>query len=343
MKPLRAFRVEPSLPEELKGLSDLAYNLRWAWMGEVREVFRRLDAELWETTGHNPVAMLGRVDQSRLETVRKDAGFMAQFRREYDDLQEYLGREGWWGRKYGASDKPKMAYFCAEFGLTECIPIYSGGLGVLAGDHLKSASELCLPLVGVGLLYQQGFFRQRLNADGWQLESFPQNDFHNMPVQPVLIDNKPVVIEVDLQERSVKVQVWVVHVGRINLYLLDTNVQGNSPEDRRITDQLYGGDQETRIRQEIILGIGGVRALAAMGISPEVFHTNEGHSAFLSLERIRQLMTECGVSFDAAPRGGFGIQRLHDAHPGSRGKRRIRTDNDRTVFLQIPRTVGTFA
>ena len=300
MKPLRTFRIEPSLPDELTGLLDLAYNLRWAWRGEVREVFRRLDSKLWETTEHNPVAMLGQVDQPRLEVVTKDAGFMTQFRREYNELQEYLSRKGWWRRKYGVSEKPKMAYFCAEFGLTECIPIYSGGLGILAGDHLKSASELCLPLVGVGLLYQQGYFRQRLNADGWQLEKFPQNDFHNMPVQPVVVDDKQVMTEVEFPGRIVKIRVWVVHVGRINLYLLDTNIQENSPEDRRITDQLYGGDQETRIRQEIILGIGGVRALAAMGIEPEVFHTNEGHSAFLSLERIRRLMSERGVSFDAA-------------------------------------------
>ncbi len=300
MKPLRTFRIEPSLPDELSGLLDLAYNLRWAWRGEVREIFRRLDAELWETTGHNPVAMLGQVDQSRLEKVANDAGFMTQFRREHDELQEYLDRKGWWCKKYGKSEMPRMAYFCAEFGLTECIPIYSGGLGVLAGDHLKSASELCLPLVGVGLLYQQGYFRQRLNADGWQLESYLHNDFHNMPVQPVVIDDKPVTTEIDFPASRVKIQVWVVRVGRINLYLLDTNVPENSPEDRRITNQLYGGDQETRIRQEIILGIGGVRALGAMGIEPKVFHTNEGHSAFLSLERIRNLMVENGVSFDTA-------------------------------------------
>ncbi len=300
MKPLRTFRIEPSLPDELSGLLDLAYNLRWSWRGEVREVFRRLDARLWETTEHNPVAMLGQVEQSRLEAVTKDAGFMTQFRREHDELQEYLARKGWWCQKYGQCKTPQMAYFCAEFGLTECIPIYSGGLGILAGDHLKSASELCLPLVGVGLLYQQGYFRQRLNADGWQLESFPRNDFHNMPVQPVVVDNEPVMTEVEFPGGLVKILVWVVRVGRVNLYLLDTNIPENSPEDRRITDQLYGGDQETRIRQEIILGIGGVRALATMGIEPKVFHTNEGHSAFLSLERIRLLMAEHGVSFAAA-------------------------------------------
>ncbi len=300
MKPLRTFTIEPSLPDELADLSDLAYNLRWAWRGEIRQIFRRLDSKLWEETGHNPVVLLGRISQERLIAASRDAGFMTQFRRVHAELQEYLSKSGWWCKEHGRSEKPHVAYFCAEFGLTECIPIYSGGLGVLAGDHLKSASELCIPLVGVGLLYQQGFFRQRLNADGWQLESYPRNDFHNMPVRPVLKDGEPVMTEVEFPGRQVRVKVWVVNVGRVNLYLLDTNIPENSSEDRQITFQLYGGDQELRIRQELILGIGGVRALAAMGIEPEVFHTNEGHSAFLGLERIRMLMADRGVSFETA-------------------------------------------
>ena len=170
MKPIRTFRIKPSLPKELAGLLDLAYNLRWTWRGEVREIFRRLDSDLWEATGHNPVAMLGRISQERLQAVCKDRGFMAQYERACSELKEYLSRKGWWCQHADQSDRPEVAYFCAEFGLTECIPLYSGGLGVLAGDHLKSCSELCIPLVGVGLLYQQGYFRQRLNADGWQLE-----------------------------------------------------------------------------------------------------------------------------------------------------------------------------
>jgi len=309
MRPLRTFKVEPSLPEELAGLIELAHNLRWTWRGEIREVFRRLDPKLWEATTHNPVAMLGQIDQARLDRASRDPGFIAQYRRVHAELEEYLGKASWWDENYGRSERPRVAYFCAEFGLTECIPNYSGGLGVLAGDHLKSASELGVPLVGVGLLYQKGYFRQRLNADGWQLELFPRNDFYNLPVALVRKGDasgqasggeEPLTVEVEFPGRAVKVQVWVAHIGRVNLYLLDTNVPENSPEDRQITDQLYGGDQETRIRQEMILGIGGVRALAAMGIRPEAFHMNEGHSAFLGLERIRMLVAEENVSFEAA-------------------------------------------
>ena len=300
MRPLRTFKVEPSLPEELSGLVDLAYNLRWSWRGEVREVFRRLDRKLWEATGHNPVAMLGQIDQDRLVAVTRDPGFITQFRRAQDELADHLTKGGWYGSAHGQPDRPRVAYFCAEFGLTECVPMYSGGLGVLAGDHLKSASELGVPLVGVGLLYQQGYFRQRLNADGWQLELFPRNDFYNMPVQPAVRDGQPVVAEVAFPDGPVKFRVWVVRVGRVNLYLLDTNLPENPPAVRQITSQLYGGDQETRICQEIILGIGGVRALAALGIEPEVFHMNEGHSAFGALERIRVLMEQGGVPFETA-------------------------------------------
>ncbi len=300
MRPLRTYKVEPSLPESLAGLTDLAYNLRWSWRGEVREIFLRLDRDLWEATGHNPVAMLGQIDQRRLTRVGNDPGFLAQVRRAQAELAEYLDKGGWFERTHGRSERPTIAYFCAEFGLTECIPIYSGGLGVLAGDLLKSASELGLPMVGVGMLYQQGYFRQRLNADGWQLELVPRNDFHNMPVRAVMDGSEQVTVEVVMPNGPVKVRVWVVQVGRVKLYLLDTNVPENSPDGRQITSQLYGGDHEMRIRQEIILGIGGVRALAAMGITPSVFHMNDGHPAFLALERIRVLMAERKVSFQAA-------------------------------------------
>ena len=261
MRPLRTFKVESSLPPELAGLSELAHNLRWSWRGEIREVFRRLDPALWEGCGHNPVAMLGRLDQGRLDRACRDAGFMAQFRRVHAELNEYLTKDSWWDRTHGRSDEPAIVYFCAEFGLTECIPNYSGGLGVLAGDHLKSASELGLPLIGMGLLYQKGYFRQRLNADGWQLDLFPHNDFYNLPVRIVRGpkgdtsgDGEALKIDVDFPGRAVKAQIWVAHVGRIKLYLLDANVPENSPEDRQITGQLYGGDQEMRIRQEIIDG-----------------------------------------------------------------------------------------
>jgi len=245
--------------------------------------------------------MLGDIAQERLAAMAADEGFISHMNRSYQDLQAYLDEPGWWHKAYGGDGKPLVAYFSAEFGISECLPIYSGGLGVLAGDHLKSASELGIPLVGVGLMYQQGYFRQRLNADGWQLELFPRNDFPNMPVDLVCDEaGNAVTFDVDMPGRSMRVQVWRARIGRITLYLLDTNVPENTPEDRHITAQLYGGDQEMRIRQELLLGIGGVRMLRAIGVQAKVFHMNEGHSAFLSLERIRLLMAERGISFDEA-------------------------------------------
>ena len=300
MRPLRTFSVEPALPEVLLPLKELAYNLWWCWQGEAQNLFRRLDATLWEEVYHNPVALLGRIEQVRLTEAAKDEGFLAHMQRVSAALKEYMTTPGWWASTYGTPAAPEVAYFCAEFGISECLPIYSGGLGILAGDHLKSASDLGIPLVAVGLLYQQGYFRQRLNADGWQLELFPRNDFHNMPVTLVQKDGKPVRIEVDYPGRKVAANIWRVQVGRTALYLMDTNLPENSPEDRQITAQLYGGDQEMRIRQEVMLGIGGVRALEALDIHPKVCHMNEGHSAFLGLERIRMLMTKNGVSFDEA-------------------------------------------
>ncbi|HUT60635.1 MAG TPA: alpha-glucan family phosphorylase [Phycisphaerae bacterium] len=301
MRPLRTFAVEPSLPPELAPLSRLARNLLWAWQGEALDLFRRLDQDLWEECYHNPVAMLGRVNQQHLARMAADEGFLAHLNRVDQALKEYLSKPTWWSKTYGTEQRPLLAYFCAEYGITECLPIYSGGLGVLAGDHLKSASDLGVPLVGVGLLYQQGYFRQRLNAEGWQLELFPRNDFHNMPVEPVLDSaGATVTVQIDMPKRAIRAQVWKARVGRVDLYFLDTNVPDNSPEDRHITAQLYGGDQEMRIRQEIVLGIGGVRMLKALGIEPKAYHMNEGHSAFLGLERTRILMAEQGVSFDEA-------------------------------------------
>ncbi len=303
MRPLRTFTIEPSLPEQLTPLLEVAYNLWWCWHGEALELFRRLDPVGWEDCYHNPVALLGRMGQQRLVELAGDEGFLAHLQRVHKQLRDYISTPGWWRRTYGNGTKPRVAYFCAEFGLNECMPIYSGGLGVLAGDHLKSASELDIPLVAIGLLYQQGYFRQRLNADGWQLELFPRNDFHNMPVQLVRHgegEGEPVQIEVEILDNTVKAQVWRLKVGRIDVYLLDTNVPENSPEDRHITAQLYGGDQEMRIRQEILLGIGGVRMLKALGLDPRAFHMNEGHSAFLALERCRLFMAEQGVSFAEA-------------------------------------------
>ncbi len=303
MRPLRTFTIEPALPPQLAPLMDIATNLRWSWNADAQELFHRLDPAAWEATSHNPVKMLGQIDQTTLERAAQDEGFLAQVERAYNDLQTYLTTAGWWPRTYGSSDpaRPLVAYFCSEYGITDCLPIYAGGLGILAGDHLKSASELDVPLVAVGLLYQQGYFHQRLNADGWQLEMFPRNDFHTMPIKPVADgDGEPLKITVDIAGHACQVQAWLAQVGRVRLYLLDTNVPENSFEQRHITAQLYGGDQDLRIRQEVVLGIGGVRMLKALGIEPRAFHMNEGHSAFLGLERTRMQMIEHGASFDEA-------------------------------------------
>ncbi len=302
MRPSHTFRVIPALPAKLERLRGLASNLWWCWNHEALELFRRLDRDLWETTGHNPVLMLGTIQQERLEQVAEDDGFLAHCDRVCREFDRYLrSRSTWYLKTYGPEEGGRIAYFSAEFGLTESLGIYAGGLGILSGDHLKSASDLGLPLMGVGLLYQQGYFRQYLNPDGWQQESYPENDFYNLPV--VLerkLSGAPVIVQVDYPGRVVKAQVWRAQVGRVPLYLLDTNIDDNSQQDRDITDQLYGGDHELRIRQEIMLGIGGIRALEALGLRPTLCHMNEGHSAFLALERIRLLMEEHKVSFDVA-------------------------------------------
>ncbi|MEW5978850.1 MAG: alpha-glucan family phosphorylase [Acidobacteriota bacterium] len=300
MRTLHSYHVIPSLPDRIKCLNELAHNLRWAWDHDTIELFRRLDRNLWESSGHNPVLLLGTVDQKRLDEVAVDEAFLMSMDRVYQEFQNYMMRPGWCMKAYGELKDCMVAYFSAEFGLTECVPNYAGGLGILAGDHLKSASDLGVPLAGVGLLYQQGYFRQYLNVDGWQQETYPQNDFYNLPVQPVLRQERPLLVSVDFPGRTVHAKVWRLQVGRVPLFLLDTNIPENAPEDRGITDALYGGDKETRIQQEIILGIGGIRALMTLGMEPTVCHMNEGHSAFLALERARLFMQSQRVSYREA-------------------------------------------
>ncbi|MCE9592426.1 MAG: alpha-glucan family phosphorylase [Planctomycetes bacterium] len=299
---IRAFEVVPSLPEPLKPLLRIAHNLWWTWHPEAVELFSRVERNLWEATNHNPIKLLGACPQSRLDEVARDEGFLHSLERCVQNLERHLTRTPWIVKQKLSSDAPfTIAYFCAEFGLTECLQIYSGGLGCLAGDHLKSATELGMPLVGVGLLYRNGYFQQYLNADGWQQEYYPELDFSNLPISPVLGDNgKQIKVSVQLPGRDVWIAVWKAVVGRIPLYLLDTNIPENDAADRGITSQLYGGDMEMRIKQEIVLGIGGIHALSAMGIEPDVCHMNEGHSAFLALERIRRLIEKHGVTFDEA-------------------------------------------
>jgi starch phosphorylase len=304
MKPVLIFKVRPALPPALEDLRHLAYNLRWAWDHETIDLFRRLDTDLWEASGHNPVRMLGFIEQAKLDAAARDDAFLAHLDRVTRDLQTYTTASAtWYARNYRGPDGMLVAYFSAEFGITECLSIFAGGLGILAGDHLKAASDMGVPLVGVGLLYQQGYFRQYLNAAGWQQEAYEDNDFHNLPIRrengP---DGKPLRITVEFPERSVHAAIWCAEVGRARLYLLDTNIPENSPGDRDITDQLYGGDNEMRIRQEIVLGIGGYRALRALGVAPTVYHMNEGHSAFLALEHVRHLSSTLGLTFAQARR-----------------------------------------
>ncbi len=302
MRPVHSFTILPSVPARLNRLQELAHNLWWAWNMEAIDLFRRLDQDLWEESGHNPVRLLGTIEQGKLEKAAQDEAFLAYMGRILEKFDRYMKNQATWYRKrHGTFEKPAFAYFSAEFGLTDCIPNYSGGLGILSADHMKSASDLDLPLVGVGLLYQQGYFRQYLSADGWQQERYPENDFYTMPLRlEQREDGSPLTVEVTYPGHTVSAQVWRVQVGRAPIYLLDTNIDANVPTDRDITDQLYGGDKEMRIQQEILLGIGGIRALKALGIQATVCHMNEGHSAFLGLERIRQLMEEHHLPFAEA-------------------------------------------
>lgn len=298
---IRSFVVSPRLPESLEPLRVLAYNLWWSWNPPAVDLFRRLDVELWEQCGHNPVALLGQISQQRLERVARDDAYAAQLGRVMDQFYIYTESRSWFAEHFPEHRDDVIAYFSAEFGLHESMPIYSGGLGVLAGDHLKSASDLGIPLVGVGLLYRQGYFEQQLTQDGQQLEIYPPHDFHLWPCTLVKDgQGNPVRVSVPLEHIELHAQVWLVRVGRVRLYLLDTDVAENPLELRGITSRLYGGDHDLRIRQEIVLGIGGLRVLRACGIQPTVCHMNEGHAAFLALERIRQKMAEHKLSYKEA-------------------------------------------
>ena len=298
---IREFQVRPNIPPAIAPLREIAMNLWFSWNWEAVQLFMRLDPVLWERCYQNPVLMLGCLSQEQLEAAAGDESFVANVRRVEEHLRDYRKGQGWFQERHGGETLFQVAYFSCEYGIDEGLPIYSGGLGVLSGDHLKSASDLGLPLVGVGLLYQKGYFRQVLNLDGWQRELYPDNDWYNMPVS---IERDPQgrerSIEIAIGGETVRARIWRVQVGRVPLYLLDSNVPENSPWAREITGTLYGGDREMRIRQEILLGIGGARALRALGISPTVYHMNEGHSAFLALERIRTHMEEDGLSFSEA-------------------------------------------
>ena len=300
MKALRRFTVRTRLPEPLAPLGELVMNLRWSWHPQTQDLFASVDPAVWESVRHDPVRLLGEVAAERMDELAADTEFLDRLGAAYRDLQDYLTRPRWY---QGLADAPTgIAYFSPEYGITEVLPQYSGGLGILAGDHLKTASDLGIPIIGVGLLYRRGYFRQTLSADGWQLEHYPPLDPHGLPVALVTDDaGAPLRVAVGLPDgATLRAQVWRAQVGRVPLLLLDSDIEENAPTEREVTDRLYGGGTDHRLLQEMLLGIGGVRALAAYGATPEVFHTNEGHAGFLGLERIRVLVEQDGLDFDTA-------------------------------------------
>ncbi len=282
----------------------LARNLWWSWHAEVINLFRDLDPIRWRQLDHNPIALLSEFTPERLEMRASELVLYSRINQAYRRLKEYAGEIPPWGRTHaGVLGSKPVAYFSLEFGVHESVPIYSGGLGVLSGDHIKSASGLGVPLVAIGLFYDQGYFKQHLDTNGWQHEEYLDTKVENLPMEPAMgIDGKPITVRIDTRTGRLLAKVWLMRVGRVHLYLLDCDVPSNSPEDRELTARLYGGDNRTRVRQELVVGVGGIRALKAVGIHPGVFHLNEGHCAFATLEAIRTYMKDDGMSFDNALR-----------------------------------------
>jgi starch phosphorylase len=286
-------------------LMALARNLWWSWHPEVVNLFRDLDPVRWRQIDHNPIALLAEMTPEQVAERASEMVLYTRINQAHRRLKEYLGntRSTWGAREAGVLGAMPVAYFSAEFGIHESAPIYSGGLGVLSGDHIKSASGLGVPLIAIGLFYDQGYFKQHLNIEGWQNEEYLDTKVENLPMEPARDPKgRPITVEIETRNGRLLAKVWLMYVGRIKLYLLDCDVEGNSPEDRELTSRLYGGDTRTRIRQELVLGVGGVKALRALGIKPGVYHLNEGHSAFAPLEVIRQRMQDDGISFDEALR-----------------------------------------
>ena len=295
--------VNPQLPKRIGKLSEIANNLWWSWNTEFLRLFKIIDRDLWETCEKNPVKFLKRVSQDRLEAVVENTDFLREYDRLAKEFDDYItSKNTWFSNKYPENKKDLIAYFSAEYGLDQTIPIYSGGLGILSGDHLKSASDLGIPLVAVGLLYKNGYFHQKINGNGEQETEYNNIELSNLPINPVKDENgEELKIYVKFEKRKVYLKVWQINVGRIKLYLLDSDIDENTPKDREVTLHLYGGDQEMRIKQEIILGMGGTNLLTrALGLNPTVYHMNEGHSAFLILELIKNIIKEKKVSFEVA-------------------------------------------
>ncbi|MBO7191583.1 MAG: alpha-glucan family phosphorylase [Elusimicrobiaceae bacterium] len=296
---IHSFNVQPNLPENIKFLEELANDMWFTWNWQAILLFVQVDAKLWTAAKRNPKWFLGSVPQKRFEELSKDENFVQQVNKVKESYYNYKNNPHTWYNDHKHENGQLLtAYFSMEYGIGEGLPIYSGGLGMLAGDHIKSASDLGMPIIGVGLFYKQGYVQQVLNREGWQNEEYPDNDWAHMPVERVQDkDGKDIVVDIPLGGENVKACIWRVPVGRTSLYLLDTNLQENTPAQRAITEKLYGGDRENRIRQEVVLGIGGVKALTAMGIKPTVYHINEGHSAFLLFQRIIDFMQNENLTF----------------------------------------------
>ncbi len=294
--------VNPQLPKRVGELLDIANNLWWSWNSEFLRLFKEIDSDLWETVGKNPVKFLKLVSQDKLEDIAKDEEFLAKYDEVVNHFNSYMQtKETWFSKNYPNNANDLIAYFSAEYGIDEIIPIYSGGLGILSGDHLKSASDLGLPFVAVGLLYKNGYFNQKIDGYGTQKTEYTNIDLDNLPILPVKDENgEDLIIDVDFPDRKLYLKIWKIVVGRISLYLMDSDIDKNIAEDRVVTLRLYGGDQEMRIRQEIVLGMAGIKLLRRLGLKPSVYHMNEGHSAFLTLEVIKDAMEEKQVSFEVA-------------------------------------------
>ena len=294
--------VKPQLPKSINRLDEIANNLWWSWNSEYLRLLKKIDKDLWETVEKNPVKFLKRVSQEKLEKVANDSAFVKEYETVLRNYEDYMSsKDTWFNKKYPENKKDLIAYFSAEYGLDETIPIYSGGLGILSGDHLKSASDLGLPLVGVGLLYKNGYFRQKIEGYGVQKSEYHNIEIENLPINPVKNKNdEDLLIKVNFQKRTIYLKAWKINVGRISLYLLDSDIDQNKAEDRDVTLKLYGGDQDMRIRQEIVLGIAGVRLLKELGLNPTIYHMNEGHSAFLTLELTKNTIEEKELSFEVA-------------------------------------------
>jgi starch phosphorylase len=304
VRAIRRFSVRPVLPAPLTGLGTLVNNLRWAWHPETQDVFEAVDPQLWRTTGGDPVKLLGEVPAARLDELANDHAFLRRLELAVADLDSYVTEDRWF--QSAGSPLNAVAYFSPEFGITHVLPQYSGGLGILAGDHLKAASDLGVPLIGVGLLYRHGYFTQSLNREGWQQERYPLVDPDGLPISLLRDGGAPATVTLTLPgNRQLHAQIWVAQVGRVPLLMLDSDIEENEPSEREVTDRLYGGTTEHRLLQELLLGVGGVRAVRTYcritgHAAPEVFHTNEGHAGFLGVERIRELAAEKDLVFDTA-------------------------------------------